>query len=147
MTSILLDREIEALKEENERLRFGMTALLKELDEYRVKLGIKEKIDEKKQSTVNRYSPEEILELADLLQKKVVDLPLSVRTINGLHISDIETLYDVIKTGRSKLLKSRGCTPKVVNEIDQFIKDSGLSWDAYIDDIIEMGAIETLSKD
>jgi len=146
MTSLLLDREIEALKEENERLRFGMTALLKELEDYRVRLGIKQKIDEKKQSSVNRYSPEEIIELANLLQKKIIDLPLSIRTKNGLWASDIQTLYDIIKTGSSKLSKLRLCTPKVVQEIDQFIKDSGLSWDAYIDDIIELGAIETLSK-
>lgn len=146
MTSLLLDREIEALKEENERLRFGMTALLKELEDYRVRLGIKQKIDEKKQSSVNRYSPEEIIELANLLQKKIIDLPLSIRTKNGLCASDIQTLYDIIKTGSSKLSELRLCTPKVVQEVDQFIKDSGLSWDAYIDDIIELGAIETLSK-
>lgn len=147
MTSLLLNREIEALKEENERLRFGMTALLKELDDYRVKLGIKEKMDERKQSAVHRYSPEEVLELADLLQKKVVDLPLSVRTQNALYFNDIQNTYQIIKTGKSNLSQLRLFTPKVVQEVDQFIKDSGLSWDAYIDDIIEIGAIETLSKD
>lgn len=146
MTSLLLNREIEALKEENERLRFGMTALLKELDDYRVKLGIKEKMDERKQSAVHRYSPEEVLELADLLQKKVVDLPLSVRTQNALYFNDIQNTYQIIKTGKSNLSQLRLFTPKVVQEVDQFIKDSGLSWDAYIDDIIEIGAIETLSK-
>ena len=147
MTNFLLDREIEALKEENERLRFGMTSLLKELDDYRIKLGIKVQLDERKQSSVNRYSPEEIIALADLLQKKIIDLPLSVRTKNCLLFSNIYTLYDVIKTGRNKLSKLSSCTPKVVNEVEQFIKDSGLSWNEYIDDIIELCAHNIVSKE
>ena len=146
MTSLLIDRGIEALKEENERLRFGMTALLKELDDCRVKLGIKEKMDERKQSAVYRYSPEEILELADLLQKNIFDLPLSIRTKNCLRIANIQRLYDILKIGHDKLSKLRGCTPKVMTEVDQFIKDSGLSWDAYIDDIIEIGAQEIMAE-
>lgn len=145
MTEILLRRENEALKKENERLRYGMTALLKELDECKILLGVKKKAEEK--NLDDRYSPDEVIELAELLTKKISEMPLTTFTKNILFSSGFYTFGDFLKGGKENLSKLRNKGPKVRNEIEAFMKEKGLAWDVYVDDIIEAGARNILSKE
>ena len=144
MTTELLRRENEALKKENERLRYGMTALLKELDECKIQLGVKKKAEEKKLD--NRYSPDEIMELVDLLSKDIRELPLSTFAKNILLFSDFSTFGEFLKGGKESFLKLRNKGPKIRNEIEAFMKEKGLAWDVYVDDIIEAGTRHILSN-
>lgn len=144
MTAELLMRENEALKKENERLRYGMTALLKELDECKILLGVKEKAEEKKLD--NQYTPDEIIKLADLLSKKVTELPLSTFTKNVLCFSDFYTFGEFLRGGKENYSKLCNKGPKARNEIEAFMKENGLTWDVCVDDIIEISAKHILSK-
>ena len=145
MTEILLRRENEALKKENEMLRYGMTALLKELDECKIQLGVKKKAKEKKLDDL--YDPKEIMELAELLSKNIRELPLSTFAKNILLFSDFSTFGEFLKGGKESFSKLCNKGPKIRNEIEAFMKENGLAWDVYVDDIIEAGARNILSKE
>ena len=142
---ILLRRENETLKKENERLRYGMTALLKELDECKIQLGVKKKAEEKKLNDL--YDPKEIMELADLLSKHIVELPLSTFAKNILLYSGFTTFGEFLKGGKENYSKLRNKGQKIRNEIEAFMEENGLAWDIYVDDIIEAGVKQILSKE
>ena len=98
-TEILIKKNQE-LQEENERLKLALKTLQQELDECRKALDIKKEVQARLQNTKAKYSTEEIIELADLFNKEIKDLPLEVRTMNILRISDICTLGDLLKLGK-----------------------------------------------
>ena len=146
MKTEFIDKDYEALKEENARLRHSMTALLKELDDMRAKLGIKEKATQSKSAIINKYSIEEIQKIAELLRTKITDLPLKVRTKNVLHIYNYTTLYDVIKTGPMDILKLRHFGFQSRNDVRNFLEASDISWDMNPDEILELDAAKQLEK-
>ena len=146
MDKILVDKDFEALKQENAILRYGMTALLKELDELRGKLGIKERVSQSKNAITKTYTIEEIQKIAELLRTQITDLPLQVRTKNVLNIHDFNTLYDIIKAGPMDILKLRHFGFQSRNDVRLFLETSGLSWDMNPDEILELDAVRQLEK-
>ena len=146
MDKILVDKDYEALKEENAILRYGMTALLKELDELREKLGVKERVAQSKNAIIKTYTIEEIQKKAELLRMKVVDLPLQVRTMNVLHGNNIRTVYDIIKAGKNGILKMHNGGQKSKEDVWNFLAEVGLTWDINPDEILELDAARQLEK-
>ena len=144
-TEILIKKNQE-LQEENERLKLAIKTLQQELDECRKALDIKKEVQARLQNTKAKYSTEEIIELADLFNKEIKDLPLEVRTMNILRISDICTLGDLLKIGKMGLLKLRNCGPKTRSDIEDFMENNGLSWDIDVNEIIELSAKKAVSK-
>ena len=144
-TELLVKKNQELLKE-NERLKFALKTLQQELDECRKALDIKKEVQARLQNTKAKYSTEEIIELADLFNKEIKDLPLEVRTMNILRISDICTLGDLLKIGKMGLLKLRNCGPKTRSDIEDFMENNGLSWDIDVNEIIELSAKIAISK-
>ena len=144
-TEILIKKNQE-LQEENERLKLALKTLQQELDECRKALDIKKEVQARLQNTKAKYSTEEIIELADLFNKEIKDLPLEVRTMNILRISDICTLGDLLKIGKMGLLKLRNCGPKTRSDIENFMENNGLSWDIDVNEIIELSAKKAVSK-
>ena len=144
-TEILIKKNQE-LQEENERLKLALKTLQQELDECRKALDIKKEVQARLQNTKAKYSTEEIIELADLFNKEIKDLPLEVRTMNILRISDICTLGDLLKIGKMGLLKLRNCGPKTRSDIEDFMENNGLSWDIDVNEIIELSAKKAVSK-
>ena len=144
-TEILIKKNQE-LQEENERLKLALKTLQQELDECRKALDIKKEVQARLQNTKAKYSTEEIIELADLFNKEIKDLPLEVRTMNILRISDICTLGDLLKIGKMGLLKLRNCGPKTRSDIENFMENNGLSWDIDVNEIIELSAKIAISK-
>ena len=144
-TEILIKKNQE-LQEENERLKLALKTLQQELDECRKALDIKKEVQARLQNTKAKYSTEEIIELADLFNKEIKDLPLEVRTMNILRISDICTLGDLLKIGKMGLLKLRNCGPKTRSDIENFMENNGLSWDIDVNEIIELSAKKAISK-
>ena len=145
ITEILVKKNQE-LQEENERLKYAFKSLQKELDECRKALDIKKEVQARLKDTKTKYSTKEIVAMAELLRKDILYLPFTVRTKNILHMSDIFTLGDIIKIGKTSLMELPHCGPKVRNEIEQFIQNSGLSWDINVDDFIELDAKNAVSK-
>lgn len=144
-TEILIKKNQE-LQEENERLKLALKTLQQELDECRKALDIKKEVQARLHNTKAKYSTEEIIELADLFNKEIKDLPLEVRTMNILRISDICTLGDLLKIGKMGLLKLRNCGPKTRSDIEDFMENNGLSWDIDVNEIIELSAKIAISK-
>ena len=146
MEAEILVKKNQELQEENERLKLALKTLQQELDECRKALDIKKEVQARLQNTKAKYSTEEIIELADLFNKEIKDLPLEVRTMNILRISDICTLGDLLKIGKMGLLKLRNCGPKTRSDIEDFMENNGLSWDIDVNEIIELSAKIAISK-
>ena len=146
MEAEILVKKNQELQEENERLKLALKTLQQELDECRKALDIKKEVQARLQNTKAKYSTEEIIELADLFNKEIKDLPLEVRTMNILRISDICTLGDLLKIGKMGLLKLRNCGPKTRSDIENFMENNGLSWDIDVNEIIELSAKIAISK-
>ena len=146
MVTEILVKKNQELQEENERLKLALKTLQQELDECRKALDIKKEVQARLQNTKAKYSTEEIIELADLFNKEIKDLPLEVRTMNILRISDICTLGDLLKIGKMGLLKLRNCGPKTRSDIEDFMENNGLSWDIDVNEIIELSAKIAISK-
>ena len=144
-TEILIKKNQE-LQKENERLKLALKTLQQELDECRKALDIKKEVQARLQNTKAKYSTEEIIAFADLFNKEIKDLPLKVRTMNILRISDICTLGDLLKIGKMGLLKLRNCGPKTRSDIEDFMENNGLSWDIDVNEIIELSAKIAISK-
>ena len=64
----------------------------------------------------------------DLLNRKLTDFPLSVRSLNCLKANDINTVRDLVKLNKTDWLKFRTSGKKSLNELDDFITEHGLSW-------------------
>ena len=146
MEAELLVKKNQELLKENERLKFALKTLQQELDECRKALDIKKEVQARLQNTKAKYSTEEIIAFADLFNKEIKDLPLKVRTMNILRISDICTLGDLLKIGKMGLLKLRNCGPKTRSDIEDFMENNGLSWDIDVNEIIELSAKIAISK-
>lgn len=65
---------------------------------------------------------------SDLLNKKVTDLNLSVRTINICLSNGLNTVRDICRIAKTDWLKFRNGGKMSLSEIDDFLKDNGLTW-------------------
>ena len=131
MTIVELEKENEALRQENARLTYSIAELLKKLEAYRAALKIKEENEIKKQF-YSESSP-----LVQTLMKKVADMPISVRSKNILNAAGCETLGDVVKMHKTDLLKFRNCGLKTLTELTEQVELAGLTWGMDVDSIIE----------
>ena len=64
----------------------------------------------------------------ELLDRKLVDFALTVRTINVLSMNDIETVRDLVRLHRTDFLNLRSTGKKTFNEIEEFLLDHDLRW-------------------
>lgn len=140
MTIEELQKENEALKEENARLTYSVAELLKKVEEYKAASEVKAPNDIKN-SHLNESSA-----LVQKLMKKVLDLPLSMRSKNSLYAAGCETLGDVVKLNKVDLLKSNYCGKKTLMEINELVELAGLTWGMDVDGIIEADMKEYLQK-
>jgi len=146
METELLVKKNQELQEENERLKLALKTLQQELDECRKALDIKKEVQARLKNAKAKYSTEEVIAMTELFNKEIKELPLKVRTMNILRMSDISTLGDLLKIGKMGLLKLRNCGPKTRNDIEEFMKNNGLSWDIDVNEIIELSAKIAISK-
>ena len=146
METELLVKKNQELQKENERLKLALKTLQQELDECRKALDIKKEVQARLKNAKAKYSTEEVIAMTELFNKEIKELPLKVRTMNILRMSDISTLGDLLKIGKMGLLKLRNCGPKTRNDIEEFMKNNGLSWDIDVNEIIELSAKKAVSK-
>ena len=71
---------------------------------------------------------EEILRTRQLLQKKLVDMGLSVRALNCLKSADVETLGELVVFNKTGLLKFRNFGKKSLTELDEMLASLNLSF-------------------
>lgn len=63
-----------------------------------------------------------------LLEKKIIDLDLSVRALNCLKMAEVETLGDLIKYRKGELMKFRNFGKKTLTELENFVAGLGLEF-------------------
>jgi DNA-directed RNA polymerase subunit alpha len=68
----------------------------------------------------NEYD-EDTVQLRQLMNTKLSDMDLSVRALNCLKTSEIETLADLVKLQRTELLKFRNFGKKSLTELDELL--------------------------
>lgn len=106
-----LNDNYKELIKENELLRQQNSNLRKRLDEY-------EKVDNEKECRLS----------SSIFQKRLIDLNLSVRTLNILKMHNCETLGDLVRFNKSDLTNARNVGKKCFTELDDFITKLGLYW-------------------
>jgi predicted DNA-binding protein YlxM (UPF0122 family) len=121
----------EAMKAETERLKKKVEYLGEIAGKY-----------QSKQDLMNSYSmmeqyDKECSKEVSLLKRKVVDLPLSVRTKNVLIANNLLTLGDVVSQNEADISKAKNLGRKSFDELKTYITDLGFSFGMYAKGIIE----------
>ena len=65
---------------------------------------------------------------SELLDKKIDDSSLSIRTKNICKANGLNTLRDICRIAKTDWLKFRNGGIKSMSEIDDFLKENGLTW-------------------
>jgi DNA-directed RNA polymerase subunit alpha len=73
------------------------------------------------------------LRIRQLLKTKLVDMDLSVRALNCLKAAEVSTLGELVKFNKNDLLKFRNFGKKSLTEIEDLIRNKGLSFGMVID--------------
>lgn len=71
---------------------------------------------------------EEVLRMRQLLKTKLVDLDLSVRALNCLKSSEVETLGELVRFNKTDLLKFRNFGKKSLTELDELLANHKLNF-------------------
>ena len=62
------------------------------------------------------------------MRTRLVDLPLSVRSLNCLKAADVETLDDLLHVSPIFLLKQRNFGKRSLGEVDAWLRENGYEW-------------------
>jgi DNA-directed RNA polymerase subunit alpha len=73
------------------------------------------------------------LRIRQLLKTKLVDMDLSVRALNCLKAAEVATLGELVKFNKNDLLKFRNFGKKSLTEIEDLIRNKGLSFGMVVD--------------
>jgi DNA-directed RNA polymerase subunit alpha len=93
-------------------------------------------IDAKFESIEEEVVDEKTEKLRQLLQTKIDDLELSVRSNNCLRAANIKTLADLVRNQESDMLKYKNFGRKSLVELNQVLADKGLTFGMDIEDIM-----------
>jgi DNA-directed RNA polymerase subunit alpha len=80
---------------------------------------------------------EETLRIRQLLQTRVEELELSVRSSNCLRAANIQILADLVRKTESEMLKYRNFGRKSLNELTGILEDLGISFGMDVDKFLE----------
>ena len=93
-----------------------------------VGLFVDEKIAFESPQTENEVLDESTLHIRTLLKTKLSTMNLSVRALNCLKAAEVETLGDLVAFYKSDLLKFRNFGRKSLTELEDLVKEKGLSF-------------------
>lgn len=85
---------------------------------------------------------EEILRVRNLLNMRVDELELSVRSSNCLHAANIVTLEDLVRKSESEMLRYRNFGRKSLNELNGILSELGLSFGMDVDKFKEESVVK-----
>jgi DNA-directed RNA polymerase subunit alpha len=83
---------------------------------------------EAKIANENNYDEDDDTRIRQLLNTKLIDLDLSVRALNCLKSSDVDTLASLVKHQRADLMKFRNFGKKSLTELDELLAKHNLSF-------------------
>ncbi|MFO8053538.1 MAG: DNA-directed RNA polymerase subunit alpha [Bacteroidales bacterium] len=84
-------------------------------------------VDEEEKSITEEFD-EGSLHMRQLLKTNLSDVDLSVRALNCLKAAEVETLGDLVSYNRNDLLKFRNFGKKSLAELEELVKNKGLSF-------------------
>lgn len=109
---------------ENKMMRSLLKKQDAELAELRDKLNIK--VEHDKHKTAEEKAMDELSEqdkeILGLLNTRLVDMNLTVRSLNCLKAADLETFGDLVKCKKIDLLKQRNFGKKSLGELDDLLE-------------------------
>ena len=71
---------------------------------------------------------DELIEAKLLLETKLTEFGISVRTLNCLKMADVFTLGELVSFKKSDLLRLRNFGKKSFTEVEELVKDKGLTF-------------------
>lgn len=80
------------------------------------------------EKTITEEFDETSLHIRQLLKTKLVDMDLSVRTLNCLKAADVETLGELVAYNKNDLLKFRNFGKKSLTELEEIVKAKNLEF-------------------
>ncbi len=98
-------------------------------------------LDEETELQEERAPEEEVTPLRKLLDTRVDDLELSVRSSNCLRAANIHTIEELVTKSEGEMLKFRNFGRKSLNELHALLDDLGLSFGLDIDKLKESGRV------
>lgn len=116
--NISVSADLKHIKEENKELTKVNELLRQQNSDLRKRINEYEKVDKEKESNLS----------SSIFKKRLIDLNLTVRTLNVLKMHNCETLGDVVKFNKSDLINARNFGKKSFTELDDFITKLGLHW-------------------
>lgn len=132
--------EALAMRDEVAKMKSVIAMQNEKIAEYETELEIKRDYESGEMT-------KEELDLAKLLDKRAVDLNLSVRCLNCLHYADgrngngrfsnyhpewrTERLWEIARIGRTDLLKCRNFGQRSLMELDNLFNSYGIKWKDY----------------
>lgn len=81
---------------------------------------------------------EEVVRIRNLLNTRVDELELSVRSSNCLRAANIQTIQDLVTNSEADMLKYRNFGRKSLNEISTILEEMGLSFGSDISKYVEV---------
>lgn len=109
---------------ENKMMRSLLKKQDAELAELRERLNIK--VEQEKNKTAEEKAMDELSEqdkeVLGLLNTRLVDMNLTVRSLNCLKAADLETFGDLVKCKKIDLLKQRNFGKKSLGELDDLLE-------------------------
>ncbi|MCP4632894.1 MAG: DNA-directed RNA polymerase subunit alpha [candidate division Zixibacteria bacterium] len=93
--------------------------------------------DEELQIAEEEVVDEETLRIRNLLNMKVDEMELSVRSSNCLRAANISTIADLVRKTESDMLKYRNFGRKSLTELNAILSDLGLSFGMEVDKYLE----------
>ncbi len=85
-------------------------------------------IDEEIEIAEEKAEDEETVRIRNLLNTRVDELELSVRSSNCLRAANIQTLRDLVTRSESDMLKYRNFGRKSLTELTSILEELGLAW-------------------
>lgn len=111
-------------------INFGGGAMMRLPIEYRVVAWrpLADVINELNDHGIIKKEPNQVQPSMTLLERKVVDLPLSVRTVNMLKAGGLETVADMVRLKKTDYLKFRNFGKRSLGEISDFLATYNLEF-------------------
>lgn len=66
--------------------------------------------------------------LTERMRTRLIDMPLSIRSLNCMKAADIDTLEDLLHVSKTFLLKQRNFGKRSLGEVDEWLRENGYEW-------------------
>lgn len=123
--------ELSELKNEMAQMKAELKIMN---DELKVQRAAEQELQEMDEEERIKHI-KETDEILKMLNTRLVDCNLTVRSLNCLKSADVETIGDLARLTRSELLRFRNFGKKSLGELDDFLDSKGLSFGTDVDKI------------